>query len=98
MLLKEVRPGTEMATGAGMTDHSVSCPQARSTKNRRKSMSKTWQTIAWKKAAKDFVTGQVCEWCGSKDKLLPHHPYQNAKDGVYPDRTPEQAVAKAGLP
>jgi hypothetical protein len=68
-----------------MTDGQVTCPQTRAAKNRRKTMSATWKTVAWKKAAKEFVAGKSCEWCGSKEKLLPHHPYQNAKDGVYPD-------------
>ncbi|MCK9591426.1 MAG: hypothetical protein M0Q91_05385 [Methanoregula sp.] len=68
-----------------MSSIAVTCPGAIRTKNKRKSMKNTWQTVAWKKAAKEFIKGKSCEWCGSTDKLLPHHPYQNAKDGVYPD-------------
>lgn len=68
-----------------MTDNSVSCPAARATENRRTTMSKTWQTVQWKKDVATFIAGKSCEWCGSDVDLLAHHPYQNAKDGAYSD-------------
>ena len=68
-----------------MTDHSVSCPAARRTKNHRTTMSKTWQTVQWKANVASFIADKSCEWCGSDKDLLAHHPYQNVKDGAYSD-------------
>lgn len=68
-----------------MTDGSVTNPGARRTVNRRKTMSKAWQSMQWKEAVKEFVEGKKCEWCGGTEKLLAHHPYQNVGDGVYSD-------------
>jgi hypothetical protein len=39
---------------------------------RRKS--KPWQLAEWKQRRKEFLKGKSCEWCGSVEKLLPHHP------------------------
>jgi hypothetical protein len=68
-----------------MQDISVTCPQARHTKNRRKSKSKTYKTKKWKDGSAAFVKGKTCEWCGSTEKLLAHHPYMDTPDGVYSD-------------
>jgi len=68
-----------------MTPGATTCPQAIRTKNRRRTMKQTWQTVSWKNAVSAFIAGKSCEWCGSKEALLAHHPYQDTKDGVYPD-------------
>ncbi len=68
-----------------MTSIAVTCPQTVRATNHRKSMAATWQTKAWKEAVAAFIAGKTCEWCGSTDRLLAHHPYQNVKDGVYAD-------------
>jgi len=68
-----------------MTDtiHSCTNPGATRTKNHRKTMAQTWKTKQWKEEVKKFVEGKTCEWCGSTEKLLAHHPYQDTKDGIY---------------
>lgn len=68
-----------------MTDGSCTCPEARRTKNRRTSKSKTYSTQKWKNDVKAFTAGKTCEWCGSTEKLLAHHPYMDTPDGVYSD-------------
>jgi len=68
-----------------MTDHSVSNPQARRTRNRRKTKSKIHASKEWKENVKLFVSGKKCEWCGSTAKLLPHHPYQDTPNEIYGD-------------
>jgi len=80
--------------------YDVSNPQEIRTKNRRKTMSKTWKTKQWKEDSKLYCEGKSCEWCGHKNgdvwinektgkeyitHLIPHHPYQDTKDGVYSD-------------
>jgi len=67
------------------TVNSVTSPQAIRTKNRRTSKSKTYGTKKWKEDVELFIKGKTCEWCGSKEKLLAHHPYQDTPDGVYSD-------------
>jgi hypothetical protein len=37
-------------------------------------MSNTWQTKEWKEKAAEFVKSKTCEWCGSTENLVPHHP------------------------
>ena len=37
-------------------------------------MTDTWQTQEWKEKASEFVKGKSCEWCGSTENLVPHHP------------------------
>ena len=34
----------------------------------------TWQTPEWKEKASEFVKDKKCEWCGSTESLVPHHP------------------------
>jgi hypothetical protein len=34
----------------------------------------TWQTQEWKEKAAEFIKGKNCEWCGSTENLVPHHP------------------------
>ena len=70
-----------------MTDTINSCtnPGAIRTKNHRKTMAQTWQTKQWKEDVKKFTEGKTCEWCGSTEKLIAHHPYQDTKDGIYSD-------------
>jgi len=77
---------TEAVSSSKLTNvNSCTCPQARRTANRRKTMKSTWQTKAWKQAVQEFVKGKKCEWCGSTEGLLAHHPYQDTKDGIYPN-------------
>jgi hypothetical protein len=68
-----------------MTDGSVSCPQARRTKNRRHKKGKVYQSKEWKEKVGAFITGKSCEWCGSKEHLLAHHPYRDTPDAIYED-------------
>jgi len=68
-----------------MSDHSVSCPQTRRTKNRRITKTKIHASKEWKEAVKAFIYGKSCEWCGSKEKLLPHHPFQDTPNEIYGD-------------
>jgi len=60
-------------------------PEKIRTKNRRTTKKKIWQTKEWKEGVKNFVKGKSCEWCGTTEKLLPHHPYANTKDIDYLD-------------
>jgi len=54
--------------------------------NRKKKLSKIWTTKEWKEKKTEFIKGKVCSWCGTTEKLLPHHPYMNSlKDGTYMD-------------
>ncbi|MDD4137944.1 MAG: hypothetical protein PHT99_08660 [Methanoregula sp.] len=68
-----------MSTGA------VTCPQARRTVNRRKGKSKTYASKEWKARVSEFVKGKSCEWCGSTENLLAHHPYRDTPDAIYQD-------------
>ena len=68
-----------------MTDGSVTNPAARRTVNRRKTKSKIYASKSWKEKKAAFVNGKKCEWCGSTENLLPHHPYQDTPNGVYED-------------
>jgi len=68
-----------------MTDGSVTCPQARRTNTRRVKKSNTYQTKAWKDTVAAFVAGKKCEWCGSTENLLAHHPYRDTQDSIYQD-------------
>jgi len=52
--------------------------------NRRKNLKKTYASKEWKKNVKEFIAGKKCEWCGTTEKLLAHHPYlESYKDGNY---------------
>jgi len=54
--------------------------------NRRKNLKKTYQSKEWKANVKAFIAGKKCEWCGTTEKLLAHHPYlESYKDGTYSD-------------
>jgi hypothetical protein len=69
-----------------MTDDGhVTNPQARRTKKRRTKKSKVYQKKEWKASVEKFVAGKNCEWCGSTEKLLAHHPYRDTPDGIYED-------------
>lgn len=37
-------------------------------------MSDIWGTEEWKERAAKFVEGECCVWCGTTEKLVPHHP------------------------
>ena len=37
-------------------------------------MTDTWQSKEWKSKAAEFIKGKSCEWCGSTENLVPHHP------------------------
>jgi hypothetical protein len=47
-------------------------------------MTDTWQTQEWKDKAAEFVKGKTCEWCGTTEKLVPHHPKR--KEGYTHDQ------------
>lgn len=64
---------------------SVDCPEGRRTKTRRKKKSKVYSSKQWKEKVKEFVKGKRCEWCGSTEKLLAHHPYRDTPDAIYED-------------
>ena len=66
-------------------DGHVTCPQARRTKTRRTRKGTVYQSKAWKEKVKTFVAGKSCEWCGSTEKLLAHHPYRDTPDAIYQD-------------
>ena len=55
------------------------------TENRRTTKKKIWGTKEWKDGVKEFTKGKSCEWCGTTERLLPHHPYRNTKDIDYLD-------------
>ncbi len=62
----------------------TSCPEARRTSNRRKKLRRTRETPAWKEAKKAFIAGKTCEWCGTSEYLLVHHPYSSSyAEGLY---------------
>lgn len=63
----------------------VSCPEARRTRTRRTKKSKVYQTKEWKDRVAAFVAGKACEWCGSTEHLLAHHPYRDTPDAIYQD-------------
>jgi hypothetical protein len=64
----------------------VTCPEAVRTKNRRHNKkSKVYTSKSWKDKVAEFVKGKSCEWCGSKEKLLAHHPYRDTPDAIYED-------------
>ena len=68
-----------------MSDISVSNPGARRTKTRRTKKGKVYASKGWKEKVAAFVAGKSCEWCGSKEHLLPHHPYRDTPDAIYED-------------
>ena len=68
-----------------MMDGSVSCPQARRTKTRRTRKGKVYQSKEWKEKVVAFISGKSCEWCGSTEHLLAHHPYRDTPDAIYED-------------
>jgi hypothetical protein len=35
---------------------------------------KIWSSSEWKKRRDEFIEGKCCEWCGSEDDLVIHHP------------------------
>ena len=54
--------------------------------NRRKNLKKTYSSKEWKANVKAFIAGKKCEWCGTTEKLLAHHPYLTSySDGTYGD-------------
>jgi hypothetical protein len=59
-------------------------PEEIRTINRRKKLSKIWASPEWKEKKAEFIKGKVCSWCGTTEKLLPHHPYiKSLSDGTY---------------
>jgi hypothetical protein len=66
-------------------DGHCTCPQARRTKTRRHKKDKVYQSKEWKEKVKAFIAGKSCEWCGSTEKLLAHHPYRDTPDAIYED-------------
>ena len=63
-----------------MTDISVSCPEARRTKTRRKNLKKKWTGKLWQEKRLEFIFkhGGKCIWCGSTTSLNVHHPHRNS--------------------
>jgi hypothetical protein len=57
------------------------------TKNRRKELSRIYRSKEWKDAVKSFITGKRCEWCGTTENLLAHHPDTDCyrSEGLYID-------------
>ena len=78
------------------TIHSVTCPQKTRTKNRRKTKAQIYASKSWKDNKAQFVEGKVCVWCGSTEKLLPHHPYKNTPDGIYEDLYLSECIVLCG--
>ena len=68
-----------MSTGA------VTCPQSRRTRTRRTKKGKVYQSKEWKAKVAGFVKGKTCDWCGSTENLLAHHPYRDTPDAIYQD-------------
>lgn len=69
-----------------MKDCRCSNPAEIATSTRRKQLKKTYASKEWKNNVKEFISGKKCEWCGTKEKLLAHHPYlQSYSDGTYVD-------------
>lgn len=66
-------------------DGKCTCPQARRTKTRRCKKSKIYPSKSWKEKSAAFIAGKKCEWCGSTEKLLVHHPYRDTPDAIYED-------------
>jgi hypothetical protein len=42
--------------------------------NRQKKNKGFWASPEWKKAAKAYKAGKVCEWCGASERLVVCHP------------------------
>lgn len=38
------------------------------------SSANTWRTQEWQEASAKFVKDKKCEWCGTTENLVPHHP------------------------
>ena len=68
-----------------MSSISVSCPQARRVKGRRKNLNKIWSGKEWKLKCKEFIGSKTCAWCGTSEHLLVHHPYLESYNGCYTD-------------
>ena len=65
--------------------HSITNPQATRVKGRRKNLVKIWSGKEWKNKCKEFIGDKSCAWCGTKEKLLVHHPYLESYNGCYTD-------------
>lgn len=63
----------------------TTCPQAVRTRNRRRKKARTYTSKEWKEKVAAFVNGKSCEWCGSTENLLAHHPYRDTPDAIYQD-------------
>jgi hypothetical protein len=35
---------------------------------------KPWATVEWRKKREEYIEDKQCEWCGSKNDLVIHHP------------------------
>lgn len=57
-----------------MRRSSLKEPDADKSKKKGVTKSKPWQLSKWRKARQKFLTGKSCEWCGSREKLVVHHP------------------------
>jgi hypothetical protein len=79
-----------------MISITTTCPQATRTRNRRISKSKIYASKSWKENKTAFVADKKCQWCGSTEKLLPHHPYKDTPDGIYEDLYLSECVVLCG--
>jgi hypothetical protein len=61
------------------------CPQEIRIKGRRKGLNKIWATKEHKAKVKMFCGGKTCQWCGTDQDLLAHHPFIESYKGVYTD-------------
>ena len=44
-------------------------------------MRRIWNSKKWRENSKAFLKDKICEWCGSKDALIPHHKTYLNLDG-----------------
>ncbi len=70
-----------MALAASRT----TCPQEIAIHGRRDGLNRIWATKEHKAKVKAFCDGKTCQWCGTTDQLLAHHPYMESYKGVYSD-------------
>jgi len=52
----------------------ITNPEEIRTKNRRRNLEKIRVSKRWRQQTKHLTEGKTCEWCGTTEKLLVHHP------------------------
>lgn len=63
----------------------TTCPQEIRIKGRRNGLNRIWATKEHKAKVKAFCAGKTCQWCGTDQNLLAHHPFVESYKGVYSD-------------